>query len=340
MENKMKAAVFESEGNLVLKEVPIPSIEKNDDVLIRIESASICGTDIHILEVPPGFPAPKGIILGHELAGKVEALGPGVKDLKVGDRVVINPNDYDCTCRFCKANLPNQCENLYALGVNVSGGFSKYCKVTSKVCHKINISVHPDEAAFAEPLACVISGVNKIRPKAGESALILGAGPIGLLSLKLLKISGASRLIISQRSKFRRELAGEIGADLTIDPSNENLEDIVLAECDGGVDMVVDAIGNQLDTAVRLAKKNGRILLMGFNDKSQPKIPQSQITLKEIKIMGTWLANATFPEAVKLIESGVLELKKLITYSLPLEDIHRGIELIKKGKAFKVMINP
>jgi 2-desacetyl-2-hydroxyethyl bacteriochlorophyllide A dehydrogenase len=340
MEKMMKAAVFESEGNLVLKEVPVPSIDRQDDVLIRIESASICGTDIHILEVPPGFPAPKGIILGHELAGKVVSLGPGVDNLKVGERVVINPNDYDCTCSFCKANLPNQCENLYALGVKVNGGFSKYCKVTSKVCFKIDSSVHPDIAAFAEPLASVLNGIEKIKPKAGDTALILGGGPIGVLSLQLLKMSGISKAIISQRSKFRRNLAANVGADLTVDPSNEDLESIVFNECDGGVDIVVDAVGTQMDTAVKLVRKNGKVLLIGFNDKSQPKISQNQITIKEAQIIGSWLANATFPKAVKLIESGKLKLQELITYSLPLDEIHKGIEMIKKGKAFKVMINP
>ncbi len=340
MKGKMKAAVFESEGNLVLKEVPVPLIEKDDELIIRVESDSICGTDIHILEVPPGFNAPKGIILGHELAGKIESTGPGVNNLKVGDRVVINPNDYDCTCVFCKANLPNQCENLYALGVKVDGGFSKYCKVTSKVCHKIASSVSADEAAFAEPLACVISGTEKIRLQPGESALVLGAGPIGMLYVKLLKMSGASKVIVSETSKFRRNLARENGADLVVDPSNGDLESIVFNETNGGVDLVVDAVGTQLDTAMRLVRKNGKILLMGVNEKAQPEISQSQITFKEIQIMGTWLANATFPKAVKLIESGGLGLKKLITHRLPLEEIHEGIELIKKSKAFKVMINP
>ena len=340
MKNTMKAAIFESEGNLVLKEVPVPSIEKDDELIIRVESASICGTDVHILGVPPGFIAPKGIILGHELAGTIESMGPGVTGLKVGDRVVINPNDYDCTCRFCKANLPNQCENLYALGVKVDGGFSKYCKVSSKVCHKIDSKVSPDEAAFAEPLACVINGTEKARLQPGESALVLGAGPIGMLYLKLFKMGGASKVIVSEVSGFRRKLAKENGADLIIDPSNEDLENIVLKETNGGVDIVVDAIGTQLDTATRLARKNGKILLMGVNEKAQPKISQSQITFKELQIMGTWLANATFPKAVQLIESGELELNKLITHRFPLEEIHKGIDLINEGKAFKVMINP
>lgn len=340
MEDKMKAAVFESEGNLVLKDVPVPSIGKDDELIIRVESASICGTDVHILGVPPGFIAPKGIILGHELAGIIEKVGPGVGDLKVGDRVVINPNDYDCTCKFCKTNMPNQCENLYALGVKVDGGFSKYCKVSSKVCHKIGIEVSPDEAAFAEPLACVINGTEKVRLQPGESVLVLGAGPIGMLYLKLFKMGGASKVIISEISEYRRKLAKENGADLIIDPSSEDLENIVLKETNGGADIVVDAIGTQLDTATRLAGKNGKILLMGVNEKAQPKISQSQITFKELQIIGTWLANATFPKAVQLIESGELNLKKLITHCLPLEEIHKGIDLINEGKAFKVMINP
>lgn len=340
MKSVMKAAVFESEGNLVLKEVPVPSIEGDDELIIRVESASICGTDVHILEVPPGFIAPEGIILGHELAGKIESMGQGVTGLKVGDRVVINPNDYDCTCRFCKANLPNQCENLYALGVKVDGGFSKYCKVTSKVCHKINSSVAPDEAAFAEPLACVINGTEKVKLQPGESALILGAGPIGMLFVKLFKMGGASKVIVSEISGYRRKLAKESGADLTVDPSNEDLEDIVLQKTNGGADIVVDAIGSQLDMAVRAASKNGKILLMGVNEKAQPKINQSQITFKELQILGTWLANATFPKAVQLIESGKLDLDKLITHRFPLEEIHKGIDLINAGKAFKVMINP
>jgi len=340
MEGKMKAAVFESEGNLVLKEVPVPSIERDDELIIRVESASICGTDVHILEVPPGFIAPEGIILGHELAGKVESIGPGVNDLKVGDRVVINPNDYDCTCKFCKTNLPNQCENLYALGVKVNGGFSKYCKVSSKVCHKIDSKISPDEAAFAEPLACVINGTEKVRLQPGESVLILGAGPIGMLYLKLFKMGGASKVIVSEISGYRRRLAKENGADLTIDPLSVELENIVLKETNGGVDIVVDAIGSQLDMATRLAGKNGKILLMGVNEKAQPKISQSQITFKELQIIGTWLANATFPKAVQLIESGELGLEKLITHKLPLEEIQKGIDLINEGKAFKVMVNP
>ena len=118
------------------------------------------------------------------------------------------------------------------------------------------------------------------------------------------------------------------------------LEDIVFRETDGGADIVVDAIGTQLDIAIRSARKNGKILLIGLNEKSRSKISQSQITTKELQIIGTWLANATFPKAVKLIESNRLDLGKLISHRLPLEEIHKGIELIKKGKAFKVMVHP
>lgn len=163
MSEKMLAAVFKGEGNLILEEVNIPIISKNDEVLIKVDAVSICGTDVHIVEIPPGYIASPDTILGHELTGIVEKIGSGVKTIEIGDSVVVNPNDYCCVCKYCKINLPNHCENIAALGIHVNGGFAKYCKVTEKVCHKISNSVLSEETTFAEPLACVINGTEKIK---------------------------------------------------------------------------------------------------------------------------------------------------------------------------------
>lgn len=187
MLKQMLAAVFEGEGKLNLKKVPIPSIENEKDVIIKVDSVSICGTDVHIVEVPPGFIAKPNTILGHEISGNVIEFGKGVKNLLKGDRVVINPNEFDCNCDYCKMNLFNQCRNLKALGISVDGGFAEYCRVSELVCHKIFPSISSDVAAFAEPLACVISGTDKIKLQPGESVIIFGAGPIGMLFLKMLK---------------------------------------------------------------------------------------------------------------------------------------------------------
>lgn len=335
----MLAAVFEGAGKLTLKEVEVPIIKENTDVIIRVESVSICGTDVHIVEIPPGFIATPNTILGHELAGRVVEVGNGVLALKKGHRVVVNPNDYDCTCKYCKLNLPNQCEDLKALGIHVNGGFAKYCKVTEKVCHIISDTVSPDLASLAEPLACVINGTEKIKIQPSENAVILGGGPIGLLFLKFFKLGGA-RVIVSEVSEYRQRIAKENEADLVIDPTKSNLIETITKETELGADVVVDTTGSLLAEGIEIAKKSGRFLIFGVNEKAFAKIKQINITIKELKILGTWLANATFPKAVKLIESGKLNLEKLITHKFSLSDVHKGIELLVRGEALKIILNP
>lgn len=288
MVENMLAAVFEAEGKLTLKEVPVPLIQRDDDVLIEVRAVSICGTDVHIVEVPPGFIATPNTILGHELAGEVVAIGSGVKTLQTGDRVVVNPNDYCGTCQYCKINLPNQCENLAALGIHVNGGFAKYCRVSEKVCHKISSSVPPDIAAFAEPLACVINGTQKIRVQPGETVVVLGAGPIGLLFLQMFKASGASKVIVSETSEYRRGFAKDCGADMVVDPLTESLEEIVLKETGIGVDVVVDVVGSLMDQGIKLTRKGGKLLIFGVNTKAVAHIPQCEVTFKELQILGNW----------------------------------------------------
>ncbi|MHB1346701.1 MAG: alcohol dehydrogenase catalytic domain-containing protein [Candidatus Humimicrobiaceae bacterium] len=329
MSEKMLAAVFKGEGRLVLEEVDIPVIDKDDEILIKVDAVSICGTDVHIVEVPPGYIATPETILGHELTGIVEKTGRSVKTIKIGDRVVVNPNDYCCVCKFCKMNLPNLCENIAALGIHVNGGFAKYCKVTEKVCHRISMEVLPEEATFAEPLACVINGTEKIRPQPGETAMIFGGGPIGLLFLKMLKTAGVSKVILCEVSKMRLEFAKNNGADLVINMKDDNFEKILLEETPFGVDIAVDSTGSLFSEGIKAVRKGGKFLVFGVNTKAVSSFAQSEITFKEIQVLGTWLANGTFPKAVKLIETGVLNLNSMITDKLHLGKIKEGINLLK-----------
>lgn len=340
MEEKMLAAVFEGEGKFILKEVPVPRAQKDDDVIVRVEAVSICGTDVHIVEVPPGFIAKPNTILGHELAGIVEQVGKSVNTVKPGDRVVVNPNYFCGVCHYCKLNLPNHCENLCALGINIDGAFAKYCKVSERVCHKISHSISADIAAFGEPLACVINGTQKVRIQPGESSVILGAGPIGILFLRMFKVSGASKVVVSEPSEYRRGFAKECGADVIVDPVSENLQDVVLSEIPGSADIVVDTVGSLFGEGAKLLRRGGKLLVFGVNRKAVAQFPQCEVTFRELQILGSWLANASFPVAVSVIESGALNLGKLITHKFPLERIHEGIELLAQGKAIKVIINP
>ena len=340
MSEKMKAAIFKGEGILNIEETDVPEIQNQDEIIIKTELCSICGTDVHIMHVPPGYAAKPGTILGHELVGRVVEVGAGVKTLKAGDRVVTNPNDYCGVCRYCKMNLPNFCENIKAMGIEVNGGFAEYVKITEKVAYKIADDLPAEIAAFAEPLACFMNGRQKLNIKPGDSVLINGAGVIGLMALQILKNSGAYPVIVSEPADGRRKVAEETGADIVVDPLNEDLHEIVLRETGIGVDFALDMVGSQLKTCLDNTRKSGTVLLFGLNSNAEMTLRQVYITTNEIDVKGTWIANATFPVAVKILESGMLNLKPLITHMLTLDGIIDGIELLGKGEGIEILVDP
>ncbi len=337
---EMKALVFEGEGKFSIKNVSTPKITKPTDVLLEVEAASICGTDVHILEVPPGHPATPGAILGHEYIGRVIEVGEEVKSLKPGDRVAVDPNITCGNCKYCKMGLPNMCENMTTLGVFINGGFAKYNVAPEKQLYKISDDIPTQEAIFAEPLSCVLNATKQIALHPGESAVILGAGPIGLYFTMILKASGAYPLIVSEPSEFRRNKAKEVGADIVVDPLNENLEDVVKHHTEIGADVVVDAVGVLLEDAIKTVRRGGRILLFGQNYRHTNQIKQNDITRNQIQVMGSFIAHYTFPLVVKLLESRILPLQKLVTDEIKLSDFEKGLEKMKTGKAIEVIVYP
>lgn len=340
MKSKMKAAVFEREGILTVKEVPVPVIQNPDELIVEVELCSICGTDVHIMSVPPGYEAKPGTILGHELIGRVVQIGNGVTSIKVGDRVIVNPNDYCGVCEYCKRNLPNECEHIVAMGIDADGGFSEYVRMSEKVAFKVSPDIPAELAAFAEPLACMVNGTNKIRVNPGESATIIGAGPIGLMFCQALKAAGAGPIIVSEPSVLRQNFARACGADYVVNPEEQSLDEFVRTVTGIGTDYAIDVVGSQIEKSVSVVRKGGKVLLFGVNKKACPIVRQSEITTKEVTIYGTWLANASFPVAIKILESKTFELETLITHILPLEKIMEGIELLKRGEAVEVLIDP
>lgn len=340
MSEKMLAAVFRGEGRLVLEEVPVPQVTAPDDVLLEVEAASICGTDVHIVAVPPGYIATPNTILGHEYVGKVLETGPAVTHLKPGDRAVVNPNVFCGHCAYCRAHLPNVCENIVAIGIDADGGFARYSKVPASALHKVAPALPADLAVFTEPLACVVNGTQAVRIQPGETAVVLGAGPIGLLFTQMFKAAGA-RVIVSEPSAFRRGYAELSGADVLVDPTRDDLKEVVRKETRLGADVVVDVVGTLFPQVIDLARKGGTGLVFGVNAKAKQEVRQFQITTKSLRILGTWLANATFPPAVRILESGVLtNLERLITHRMPLAEIHKGIGLLGKGEAVEVIVYP
>lgn len=336
----MRAAVFESVGKLAVKDMPVPVLENEEQLLIKVEACSICGTDVHITATPPGYEATPGTILGHELVGRIVKKGNKVQHLAVGDRVVVNPNDYCGVCEYCRKNLPNQCEHIIPLGIDYNGAFADYCLISSKVAYKISEAVSAEEASCAEPLACAINGLNKVNMKPGESAVIIGCGPIGLIIGMLAKASGISNLFLLEAAPYRIKFAEDLKLGQVIDVTKQDALKEIEKVTKIGADYVFDVTGSQIVNAVKFVRKGGEVVLFGVNKKSVSQVAQCEITTKEIAVHGTWLANATFPMAVKALEEKAIPMDKLITDIISLEDIKEGIEKLRRGEAVKVIVKP
>ncbi|MCU1274943.1 MAG: putative zinc-type alcohol dehydrogenase-like protein YjmD, partial [Bryobacterales bacterium] len=260
----MQAVVFRGEGKWAVESVAVPQVRADDDVLLKVDRGSICGTDLHILSVPPGHPATPGSILGHEYVATVIDAGNKVTQLKRGDRVVVNPNVTCGMCRYCQMGLSNVCENMTTLGIFRDGGLAEFNLAPAKALHKISRDVPPDRATLAEPLSCVLHAFEKCSLVPGESVVILGAGPIGLLFLMLFKAAGAGKIFVMEPVEFRQRFARELGADAVLDPRTQSVADEVKAATEIGADIAVDAAGTLLPEAVQLVRRGGRVILFGM----------------------------------------------------------------------------
>lgn len=336
----MKAAIFEGNGKVSIKQVPIPKIKSSNEVLIKVEAASICGTDVHILDVPPSHPANVGVVLGHEYLGEIIEKGSDVADYEIGDRVILEPNLFCGNCYYCKIGKTNMCLHNTCLGIFVDGGFAEYSVVPVSAIHKISKEIPTEVAIFAEPVSCVDSSMSKIQLNVGETALVLGAGPIGLYFIQMLKAAGAGKIIVSEISEFRTKYAYECGADRVINPMKEDTEKIIREMTVDGVDVSIDAVGFLINDAIKYTRCGGRILLFGMNSEKRQEITQNTITRKDLTIIGNYVSSFKFSSTIKILESGILPLQKLVTHKLPLEDIQIGIDAMRKGEALEVIIYP
>ena len=333
----MRAAVYEGEGRLVVRDVPDPS-PAADEVLIEVEACGICGSDVQIINVPPGHPSTPPVIIGHEFVGRVKAVGSAVRDVAVGTRVVVDPDPKCGACESCRAGRPANCTNIVALGVHRDGALAGLVTAPANSIYPIADSVRPELAALVEPLACVVNGTNRAAIRPGESAVVFGAGAIGCLFIAVLRASGASRIVAVEPSVDRAPVARAMGADevLTPDAWAARGPDVL----PGGANVVVDAVGSVLPQAIDAAAMGARIVVFGMNGNARPAVHQVEIVEKGLTILGSYISNFTFPAAIQLVESGRLTLDPMITATIPLEETVAGIGRLRSGEAVKIVIRP
>lgn len=336
----MKAAVYHGRHNLVVEEVPVRELEDNE-VLIEVKYCGVCGTDVHIFNGDGGsFEVIPPLIPGHEFSGVVKKIGGNVNRIKVGDRVSGDPNDMCGECYFCKNAMQQFCTNNIGVGTTVDGGFAEYVIMHEKQVYTFSENLSFIEAAMAEPLSCCLHGIDLCNIKLGDTVLVIGGGPIGMIMLQLAKRKGATKIILSEPVEEKRELALKLGATKTIDPLNEDVQE-VLDKYTPNVNVVIECAGNvhAQEDAVKYAGKCATVILFGLSspDESFPLKPDD-LFKKELHLVSSFINPYTYERAIQVLESKALNLESLITNIVPLDNIADVFTKPEYRRTGKVMI--
>ena len=347
----MRAAVYRGKGRVVVEDVPVPQIAAGE-VLIRVSACGICGTDIKKIE--HGFVAPPQIF-GHEVSGTVAAVGAGVNRWNLGDRVMSFHHIPCGACFYCERRLHSQCALYKKTGLTAGfnpngGGFAQYVKAMPWVAKRGMIAIPSEisfeEATFIEPVNTCIKAVEKARVSAGETVLIMGQGPIGLLLMMLSKLAGAFA-VGSDPMPERRAKSLALGADLALDPRSGQIADEIRSRTEGrGADVVLVAVPMPaaLTEALSIARPGGRILLFAQNDpEMRIEFPAASVGVEEKEILGSYSAAVDRQEeSARLIFSRQLPVRELISHRFPLEAMNHALELAAHPirDSLKVVIQP
>jgi len=344
----MKAVVKYGKGKglVEMREVPEPKIEE-DEVLIEVKAVSVCGSDLHIYHDSHPYWPP--IILGHEFSGVIAEVGKEVKGWKVGDRIVTETRTGSCgICYTCQSGFPQVCEQKRAIGIGINGAYTKYVAGPARLLHRLPENVPFEVGAVIEPTAiCVTSLLERSQLQAGESVVITGPGPIGLISLAIAKSAGVKLVGITGRSSdegIRFEKARDLGADFTINVDQEDPVKKILGMTSGlGVDILIETSGGTkaIYQAFEMVRRLGRICAIGISGKDEVPIPYDRGIFKAIRydfcFSSSWTA---WEKAIGLISKGLLPAQKFITHKLPLEKWEEAFHLLENLQAAKVILIP
>jgi L-iditol 2-dehydrogenase len=340
----VKAAILTGPNAMSLGDAPDPTPARGDLVL-RVKAATICGTDIRILRGRKTAGVRYPAIIGHEFSGEVVE---GDDVFRPGQRVGVCPAIPCGRCAQCLRGRENLCPNAEAIGYQIDGAFAEYIRIPARAVALGNVHVLPDaldhaDAALIEPLACVLNGQNKVGLAQGDTVVVLGSGPIGTLHIKLARLRGAARVIVSEPNAGRRAAALAAGADVAIDPTSQDLRELVRAETGGlGADVVICAIGiPALATqAITLAGYGGRIsLFAGFTKGELGQLDVNAIHYDELRVTGSFgLSRLDYETALGILASGRIDTSDMITHRYPLTRLDEAFGMAEGGCAMKVAI--
>ena len=342
----MDALVIHAPGDLRVEDVPTPQVEPGQ-LRVRVRAGGICGSDLHYFQ-HGGFGTiriKEPMVLGHEVAGVIEELGDDVRDFVVGERIAVNPSRPCGLCRYCQQGLQNHCLDMRYYGSamrmpHVQGAFRKEIVVDSSQAWRLADGVSDGEGARAEPLAVAIHAVNRAGPLLGKSVLITGCGPIGALIVVAARRAGASHIVVTDMVAQPLRSARKVGADETINVAEEPDGLARFAGDKGSFDVLFEASGNEraLRGGFDVLRPRGIVVQIGLG--GDMSLPINTIVAKEFDLRGAFRFHEEFGTAVELINKGLVDLKPLISASLPYRDAGRAFALAAdRSQAMKVLLD-
>ena len=329
----MKALVLNEYKRLDLEDVPPPAVA-DGEVLVRVRSCGICGSDVHGYDGSSGRRIPP-VIMGHEAAGEVAEVGRAVRAFAAGDRVTFDSMICCRNCVFCGRGRPNLCENRRVLGVSCgdyrrNGAFAEYVTVPEHIVFGVPDGVSFDEAAMVEPVSVAVHAAARGAPALGDSALVVGAGMIGLLTIQALRSAGCGLVIAVDLAADRLRLAKRLGADETIQAGDGlDVPAAVRAATGGlGADLAMEAVGADETVAVSIdsVRKGGRVVLIG-NIAPTVRFGLQSVVTREIDVLGSCASSNDYPSCLRLMQRGAIRVRPVLSASVPLD---RGPEMFDR----------
>jgi L-iditol 2-dehydrogenase len=343
----MKALLLSSYRHLEIAEVPAPTVA-DGEVLVRVAACGICGSDVHGYDGSSGRRIPP-IVMGHEAAGTIAAIGPGVSGFAVGDRVTFDSTIFCGECAYCLRGQTNLCDRRRVLGVSCddyrcNGAFAEYVVVPQRILYPLPASFPFQEAAMLEAVSVAMHAVSLSEIHSGDTALVIGAGMIGLLALQALRAAGCSRVYMTDVNTERLKLAEALGATAVLPATKESLiREILLLTKGTGVEVTVEAVGvgATVGNAVDCTRKGGTVTLVG-NIAAEVPLPLQKVVTRQIRLQGSCAIAGEYPRAIEALASGQIKVKPLISAVAPLEQGAEWFDRLYSGNSdlMKVVLTP
>lgn len=342
----MKALLLSKYRHLELVDVPVPQLGR-DEVLVRVAACGICGSDVHGYDGSSGRRIPP-IVMGHEAAGIVEETGADAKNFKKGDRVTFDSTVYCGECANCRRGDVNLCDRRQVLGVSCddyrrNGAFAEFVIVPARITYHLPENLPFHEAALLEAVSVALHAVSLVPIQPGSTALVVGAGTIGLLLQQALAVAGCSRVLVIDVDATRLKLSKSLGASATLLSGPNSAEEISALTNGAGVDVAMEAVGTTpaVNTAIRSTRKGGSVVLVG-NVTPEVTIPLQIVVARQIRLQGSCASCGEYEQAIRLMSEGRINVKPLITAVAPLEEGPRWFERLyaHEPNLMKVVLEP